>query len=67
MFFIKIYLFYGAEGEVDSFRNLVGMVRLELTHLSAPEPKSGAATNYATFPIKSKNPLPEKYRSLNSG
>ena len=27
------------------------MVRLELTRLSTPEPKSGAAANYATFPI----------------
>ena len=33
------------------------MVGLEPTRLSTPEPKSGAATNYATFPIKSKHPL----------
>ena len=38
----------------NTFR-MVGMVRLELTRLSTPEPKSGAATNYATFPLKSFN------------
>lgn len=47
--------------------DLVGMVGLEPTRLATPEPKSGAAANYATFPIKSKNPKPEKYRFLNSG
>jgi len=53
------------DGQVRKAK-LVGMVRLELTCLSTPEPKSGAAANYATSPINSKNPLPEKYLSLNS-
>ena len=30
---------------------LVRTVRLELTHLTTPEPKSGAAANYATSAI----------------
>ena len=29
-------------------RNLVREARLELAHLAAPEPKSGASTNFAT-------------------
>ncbi len=32
------------------FLNMVGMKRLELLHLAAPEPKSGASTNFATSP-----------------
>ena len=30
------------------FYNVVRTERLELSHLSAPEPKSGASTNFAT-------------------
>ena len=30
---------------------MVGLERLELSHLSAPEPKSGASTNSATAPF----------------
>ena len=37
------------------------MVRLELTRLSTPEPKSGAAANYATSPI---NTCVRRYQNL---
>lgn len=30
----------------------MGEKRLELLHISAPDPKSGASTNFATRPIK---------------
>ena len=30
---------------------MVGLERLELAHLAAPEPKSGASTNFATAPL----------------
>ena len=44
-------------GDTPSVQRLLGMVRearLELAHLAAPEPKSGASTNFAT-PAKKKH------------
>ena len=46
---VHIYIIRGLE-RVDNLKNLVGLERLELSHLSAPEPKSGASTNSATAP-----------------
>lgn len=57
-FSITIQLIYltGSPSDTRTRRaKLVGMARLELTHLSTPEPKSGAAANYATSPGNSKN------------
>ena len=34
---------------------MVGLERLELSHLAAPEPKSGASTNFATSALYSLN------------
>ena len=52
----------GASGQTRPLSTcLVGMVRLELTHLSTPEPKSGAAANYATSPI---NTCVRRYQNL---
>lgn len=33
------------------YPKMVGLERLELSHLAAPEPKSGASTNSATAPF----------------
>ena len=30
---------------------MVGPERLELSHIAAPDPKSGASTNFATGPL----------------
>ena len=43
---MKAWLFF-AEKSVY----MVGLKRLELLHLAAPEPKSGASTNFATAPV----------------
>ena len=44
---------------INGFQSVVRTERLELSHLSAPEPKSGASTNSATFaiPIKGKEKI----------
>ena len=34
--------------KISCFLYVVRMERLELSHLAAPEPKSGASTNFAT-------------------
>ena len=43
---LNTWLFY-----TDYAVYMVGLKRLELLHLAAPEPKSGASTNFATAPV----------------